>query len=363
MEISGFKLYRYALPLKEPLLLKGRELHRREGVLLKLVGSGGSTGWGEAAPLPGFSRESADEAARQLRRLAESVVGCGIDPAGGFIRELDRRSLAPSVRSGFELAAYNLYAAASGRLLPEVLALRPAMTLKLSGLISCSGKAAISEARRMRSGGYEAVKLKVGGRSVEEDADLVRLVSEALGDGVRLRLDANRAWTFEEAVKFARNTEGINYEYIEEPLADPAWLPGYARTSGVPVALDESLAGMLPEELDKRAYARAAVLKPAMLGGISRTLRMASRAGELGISPVISSAYESGVGTLGLVALAAATGGEVPSGLDTYRRLAGDVLEPRLELSAPQVNIREMLETRREIESRWLAALPDEVEA
>ena len=104
----------------------------------------------------------------------------------------------------------------------------------------------------------------------------MRELGEELGDSISLRLDANRAWGYEEAAEFVRGAP--RFEYLEEPLADPARLPELAREFGVPVALDESLVGMEPEELEEHRYARAVVLKPTLLGGISRTLRMAERA-------------------------------------------------------------------------------------
>ena len=75
MEPVRFDLYRYSLPLSQTLSLKGVTLRRREGLLLKLVGSDGSEGWGESAPLPGFGEESLEQATAQLRRLAGSMIG------------------------------------------------------------------------------------------------------------------------------------------------------------------------------------------------------------------------------------------------------------------------------------------------
>jgi len=55
------------------------------------------------------------------------------------------------------------------------------------------------------------------------------------------------------------------------------------------------------------------------------------------------------------VALAAAVGDEdVPAELDTYRRLAEDVLSPRPELAAPRVDVRALIDARRAIERRLL---------
>lgn len=192
----------------------------------------------------------------------------------------------------------------------------------------------------MQDAGYEAIKLKVGGLSVEEDISLVREVRSVIGESVSLRLDANRAWDFEEVLRFARGVEGVGIEYIEEPLADPDGLKEFASVCGIPVALDESLAGMAPEMLVEHGYAGAVVIKPTLLGGISQALRMASRAREIGARPVISSAYETGVGTAALVALTAGIG-ETPAGLDTYRRLAEDVVERRLPLPAPRLDVRD----------------------
>ena len=358
MNLASFDLYRYSLPLQRPLTLQGMTLHRREGLLLRFSGDDGSEGWGECAPLPGFSEEGLDEASEQLLRLAGSLVGRRVtgdwvDGASG--REMDRSGRSPSVRFGLELAAWNLYADNSGLDLPELVSSSPRTTVPVNALVSSPAQA-LEEARRMRDAGYESIKLKVGARHVDEDLRLVRELGEELGNNISLRFDANRAWSYEEAAEFVRDVPRL--EYVEEPLADPKRLPELVREFGVPVALDESLVGMEPDELEEHRYARAVVLKPALLGGISRTLRMAEQALRLGMTPVVSSAYESGVGTAALVALAAGIGEHtVPAGLDTYRMLAGDVLETPLRLPAPSVDVGQAAEASRRVDVGTLEQL------
>jgi len=347
VRISGFGLYSYDLPFTEPLNLKGVTLHGREGLLLRLTGDDGSEGWGEAAPLPGFSRETLDEAADQLLKASEAMSETGRSSSGNS-PAIFRSTTAPSVRFAVELATLHLESARRGFSMPELLYPGAGDQLWLSGLLSGSPDEALAGARRMKEAGYRAVKLKVGGRPVEEDARLVRRLRGALGDGVSLRLDANRAWSFEEAMEFAISTTDLSYEYIEEPLADAALLADLVREFDVPVALDESLAGMEAEDLEAHRYATAVVLKPTLLGGISRTLRMAEEACHLGMTPVMSSAYESGVGTRGLISLSAAIG-EAPAGLDTYRRMAADVLTPPLDLSVPRIDVRAALGVARKV--------------
>jgi O-succinylbenzoate synthase len=359
MKLANFDLYRYRLPLSGPLTLGGSTHFHREGLLLKLSGDDGSEGWGETALLPGFSAESQGEAATQLRRRAGSMMGCEVtddwvDPYRGSSRELDR--VAPSVRFGLELAVWNLYAASSGSTLPEMVTAAPRPVLPVNGLLAGSPVDVLADARRMRDAGYRSIKLKVGTKTVSQDVALVRALGEELGERISLRLDANRTWGYEEAAEFAGGTVGVRFEYVEEPLADPARLPDLVREFGVPVALDESLVGMKLEELE--ASAVAFVLKPTLLGGISRTLQMAERAFRLGVTPVVSSAYESGVGTAALVALAAGIGDRpIPAGLDPYRAMAEDVLETSLNLPAPSVDVRQTTDTSRTIDVPGLERL------
>jgi O-succinylbenzoate synthase len=361
VKLSGFDLFRYSLPLTQTLVLKNTTMSRREGLLLKLSGSDGSEGWGETAPLPGFSRESLVESAVQLRRLAEAMMGRELTDSlvegdGALGLEVDQSVPIPSVRFGFELALWDLYVSTRGIGLAELLTPSPRTTVPVSGLLSRAENEVMEEASRMRDAGYLAVKLKVGSRTVAEDIRLVRALDRVLGDEISLRLDANRAWGYEEAEEFVRGA--ARFEYIEEPLADQTRMPDLVRRLGVPVALDESLVGMEPEELGEHRYARAVVLKPTLLGGISRTLLMAERALLLGITPVLSSAYESGVGTAALVALAAAIGERpVAAGLDTYRVLADDVLEKPLGLPAPNVDVGQTANASRGIDVRELEML------
>jgi O-succinylbenzoate synthase len=69
----------------------------------------------------------------------------------------------------------------------------------------------------------------------------------------------------------------------------------------------------------------------------------------LGMAAILSSSYEGGVGIGALVALAASVG-EEPAGLDTYRALAEDVIEAPLPLPAPSVDVREAVEAARAVD-------------
>ena len=62
MLLTRFDLFQYRLPLVAALKLKGALLLERKGLLVRLANPTGAVGWGEVSPLPGFSRESLEEA-------------------------------------------------------------------------------------------------------------------------------------------------------------------------------------------------------------------------------------------------------------------------------------------------------------
>ncbi|MEM1044384.1 MAG: o-succinylbenzoate synthase [Bacteroidota bacterium] len=339
MRVETVDLVPYRLPLTEAVTWNGERCTTREGALLRLGDDRGRTGWGDLAPLPGFSRETLPEAMKALTEALPELLRRGLDPSdltqpsGSFHTTLDAAGLPSSARFALDLALADLAAQALGQTLPEALSANVATQLPLNGLLMGSPEAVVAQARRLGAGGYPAVKLKVGRAAVETDIETVRAVREALGESVALRLDANRAWADDDARRFADAVVPLGLDYIEEPLADPAGLAALARDTGLPVAVDESV----QEGAAIEAWAAAAVLKPMLVGGLMATLRLAASAWSVGVRTVLSASFESGIGLRGVAALAAATGAQ-PAGLDTYRWLAEDVVGP-LPFGRPVVDV------------------------
>ena len=337
VRITAIGAIPYGLPLREPVVWGGEAHGRRHGLLVRAEGEG-VVGWGDAAPLPGFSAETLDEVEAQLADLAATLRGRAFAPSdllpGGAVdRALAVLDPAPSTRFGIDLAFADLAAQALGRTLPQALHPDPAVTLRLNGLVMGTGESAAASARALAEAGYPAVKVKVGRQGVDDDVGLVAGVRAALPDAVALRLDANRAWDWDTAVRWAEGVEGLAIDYVEEPLAEPDRLPELWHDTGLPLAVDESV----QEGREIRGWASAAVLKPTLVGGLSATLRLAAEARAVGVRPVLSAAFESGVGLRGIAALAAATGAE-PAGLDTYRWLRADVTGP-LPFDRPSIDV------------------------
>lgn len=309
----------YRLPLAAPLRLAFGTVAHRDGVLLRLEDDAGRIGWGDACPLPGFSPDTLGEAVAALERWRETG---------------DETDLPPSAQAALDGARLDLDAQARGVALAEALRPNAAKAVALQALLVEGGPA---EAVQRQDEGYRVVKMKVFG-DPKAEAARVRAVVRALRPETTVRLDANRTWSWDDARRFADALGRTRIGYVEEPLADPSRLPDLARDTGLPVALDESLREIAVEDLADHAYAVAAVLKPVVLGGVRRSLVWAEEAWAAGLDALVSGAFESGVGTRHALALAAALGGG-PAGLDPYRRLAADVLAPRLPLDGPMVDV------------------------
>ncbi|TCD47902.1 o-succinylbenzoate synthase [Chlorobium sp. N1] len=348
MSASYAYLYRYTLPFTEPVSVRGRRLLNREGLLLALKSEDGAHGaWGEIAPLPGLHRETLEGAERQI---LETLSRHGENGSS-----LCTEGLFPSVRMGLEMAVMNLEASITGRRPFGLDARSPLPAVPLNALLAGPTESVLAHAEASFRAGYRAFKLKVRLEERGRALDSVRELHRMFEGRARLRLDANQAFTLEEAVRFARELPEGSVSYIEEPLREPRNIAEFHNRTGLSSALDETLwqkPGLF-ESLPEKAVG-ALVLKPNCLGGLAAVLRLVSHAAEHGMEVVFSSAYESGV-SLGFYTLLAAATSPRPAacGLDTFRSLKVDLSRnpPRSEggVLKPEAIYREScrVETRR----------------
>jgi len=344
MKITAVKIYSYRLPLVRPLLLTRETLQERQGFLLSLSSDTGHTAWGEAAPLPGFSRETLAETGTALRGLRDKLAGAAVPESieqlnGQFNDWLSSFTLCPSAQFAVETAALGLLAHSRDLTLAGLFCHQPPDTVWVNGLIT-NDPPVVETARRFSREGYRAVKIKVGRRPIDEDVVRTRDAFHELGHGVGLRLDANRAWSFDEAVRFAEMVLDCDPEYVEEPLSDPSRLAELVKLTGTRVALDESLVDMNPEELSGHTYVSAIILKPTLLGGVERAAMFARKAREMKIRVIVSSSFESSVGIAALVQFAAAYGAnDTPVGLDTLSWFKQDLLKEPIDCSGGRIMV------------------------
>ena len=348
MKISSIEIFRFNLPLKSPLNISGKEIHSRPGLLLSLSGQSGHRGYGEISPLSGLHRENLIKALRQisaLRSFLREVELPGEDdkPVDYLDRLWETIRPLPSVQFGVELALLNLRAQTQDVSLCRLFSEKCHTTVKVNGLLTGSEENLRAEVEKLRDAGYCSVKMKVGRKTIEEDARRVLELREAAGEKIAIRLDANRAWELPQAVEFGTAVASCRIEYIEEPVKDISQLEPFYRGTGIPVALDESLPALWEKRQANTPGIAAYILKPSVIGSIGQTIRLAREAVNSGKKPVFSCAFLSGIGLSAVAQLAAAVApAAVATGLDTYRWLAEDLLVHPFRVVNGQVNIDEL---------------------
>ncbi len=310
-----------ALPLRSRLATAKGWIAVRRGSLVRLRTDAGLEGWGEATPVPGFPGPSVEETRIALERDARRLLGTMPErswpPASG--------AGGPAALFALETAVADLCARREGRSLACFLAGGPASEhVPVNALVDGPTAAA-----RAVSEGFRTVKLKVGVGSIADDLDRVRSVRSAIPPEVSLRLDANQAWSFDDARHVLAALENLRVEHLEEPLREPTpkALAALRANASVPLAADECAArGGDFEALLAAAAVDRVILKPGAIGGLRAARLRAARCADAGVDVVVTTGLEGAIAGLAALHLAASLQGPLPAcGLATAGLLARDL--------------------------------------
>jgi len=313
--------HRWALP--DPARSAAGTWGERQSLLLVVEDDSGHVGLGEAAPLPGYSRDTFERARSELRALLggefperEPNVPCraNLDAASASITSFAARSALEAALLDVwaqreEAPAWALFAPGAG---PE--------TAAVAAWLPDGVAAALKAAHAERALGTAAFKVKLDARRglAEGVATLVEL-RRTFGPEMTLRADANQSATPGELEPHLARLRELGLEWLEEPTADPLSKP-----LGVPIALDESLGRPSLPPLADRPDVVALVLKPTALGGLSTCLALAEHAELHGRASVASHTLEGPVAFMTAATLAFAVPQRAAHGLGPHgQRLTG----------------------------------------
>jgi o-succinylbenzoate synthase len=316
------QVYRWQIPMDAGVVLRERRLQTRDGFLLHLR-YGEREGWGEVSPLPGFSQESLDDAQSALLAWTRGW-------REGACPQLPE---VPSAAFGISCALAELDGS-----LPDAANYRAAPL--------CTGDPDALFALLTAMPGEKVAKIKVGLYEAVRDGMVVNLLLEAIPD-LRLRLDANRAWTPLKAQQFAKYVNPAyrsRIAFLEEPCKTRDDSRTFARETGIAIAWDESL-----REPDFAFVAEpgvsAVVIKPMLTGSLAKVREQVAAAHASGLTAVISSSLESSLGLTQLARIAAWLTPDTIPGLDTLSLMQSQLIRqwPDSPLPCPGVEALEPL--------------------
>ncbi|MGA1464669.1 MAG: o-succinylbenzoate synthase [Balneolaceae bacterium] len=350
-----FRFTPYEIPLKTPFKTAAGTVTVREGVLLELrFDATGIRHRAEAAPLPGFSRETIGHVLDRLHRDQEIITQ--------FFRSPTKESAATFLQSyqalpslAFALSALlwqielHSLEAASGE------TVHPTEQIQINAVAGLlSPDALLHHLTQKYRQGFRVFKCKVG-LHPQELADTLHTFARIHRD-VLFRLDANRSWPVDHLEAYSSLFSELPVQYIEEPAAidRPEQLEKVLGRCKLPVALDESIQS--PDQLERFARSDAArsvaawIIKPTLFGDLY-ALRTLLDQYHLSERTVFTSSFETGVGRALIGWLAAHYGSaNFAHGLDT-----GDLFSEELEKlpGGPLLRYSDCLNLIRPPDFRW----------
>lgn len=342
--ITRARLIPFRLPLRKPWRFGGHRITQRRGWLVQVSTTNGVMGWGETTPFPEMGTESPRQA---QARLEAAVAGLAGMTPGQALNDLPPASAAPpAARCGVETALLDLAAKCAGVPLARFLAADAADAAESIAVNATLGTLAGTELVDIDAAiaaDFRCLKLKVGVDSPERELAALENLLERLPAGVELRLDANRAWSLEQAEHLLCALDGQPVQWVEEPLRepDPATLAALRSRSPVPLALDESLNHANLDALLAGAAADLLVVKPMRLGGLLPCLDIARRADSAGVTTLVTTTLDGAPATHAAVHLAAAieaAGANLAHGLATGGWLSQD-LAPGLAVERGRITV------------------------
>ncbi|SMO68682.1 O-succinylbenzoate synthase [Fodinibius sediminis] len=304
----------------------GRIYYERKGIIF-VLSSSGKKYYGEAAPLPGFSNETFEQLAPVVTSQHQQWLNMLSSPSP--LKQLQNyykaRETAPSLQFALDSVATQLEAQQAGKKISTFLFGHTHSKITVNGLVPLLQEASpITAIQELTRDGFNTVKCKVGRNFKREYEQLTRI--RYLFPDLRIRVDANRAWTLEEAATRLKTLEPIGIEYCEEPLRhpSPSAYDKLRRETSVPLALDESV-NIEPNWADLLDSCSILILKPMVIGSFSTLFTIRQQARATGCKIVFTSSLESSIGRMITAALALGMGAsDYAHGLATGSVLSED---------------------------------------
>lgn len=282
------------------------------------LSDGEREGVGECAPLPDLSCDARLDYVDVLNKVCEDFCQTG---EINYERWRDY----PSMLFGLETAWLNM---TNGDRLFDTAFARGEVGIPINGLVWMgSYEEMLQRMEEKLEKGFRCVKLKIGAIDFNQELDLIKRIRERFSfHEVELRLDANGAFKFEEALYKLELLSQYAIHSIEQPIKTGQWayMAELCRESPLPIALDEELIGMNDPETKRHMLniikPRYIILKPSLHGGMLGCREWIETARDMGIGSWITSALESNIGLNAIAQFASDVYGDnirMPQGLGT----------------------------------------------
>ena len=347
MKVNRLVWTTYRIPFRQPFATAHGAQTERQGVLIQLHTDAGLVGLGEAAPIPGSTSRAQSDVATLLDAVSSSLPDKRLEEVIDAMGPVDHLHPAAVAALGCALdtAVCDVLAQAANMPLASWLHRGASETVPVNATIALPDAAAAAEAAATaRASGFPCVKLKVGmAAGVEAERERVAAVRQATGERLKLRLDANGAWEVGQAIRTIQALEPHGIELVEQPVAcgDVEALRRVRTAVRTPIAADEAVSSVAAaERVLRAAAAQVLVIKPMVVGGLRPARRIIEGAQAQGVSCIVTTTLDTGIGTAAALHLAATLPAPSPAcGLATASLLTTDLLTTPLSIRAGRMQL------------------------
>lgn len=296
----------------------------------------GKKGIGECGILRGLSADDRDDYEEKLNWACQNI-------------HLGERALwealleFPSIQFGIEMAFLSLKSENPYVLFPSDFT-RNTKSIVINGLV-WMGEASYmkQQIEEKLADGFDCIKLKIGAIDFQKELELLGFIrSHFSADQIEIRVDANGAFTLNEALDKLNQLNQFQLHSIEQPIkkGNIKAMADLCKTTPFPIALDEELIGVFSfeekEKLLQEIKPQYIILKPSFIGGFRGTKEWIDLANKYDIGWWITSALESNIGLNAISQWTFIQDSKMPQGLGTGALYTNNIDCP-LEVSQGQL--------------------------
>jgi L-alanine-DL-glutamate epimerase-like enolase superfamily enzyme len=315
MRITKVECIPVSIPFAKPIVMSGGPATQSDAVVIKIHTDEGITGVGETGDTSlWYMGESQDSIMYNLTKVFAPQMLIGEDPFNieTIVAKMDKATRANSQSKALvDYAIHDLMGKALGVPVYKLLGGLSNPKIALAFVMSSGTAEAVgAEGRALVEAGFRGLKLKVGAQAPDEDIEMIGALRAAVGNKVKVMIDANGGWMYHEALYVLQRVAKYDVYVAEQPV--PWWdIDGLARLRrkvDVPIFADESAAelGHLLQIIEKDA-ADGFFLKVPKAGGILKSRRWVSVAQAANLPVMCGCMINSGLGSAAEAAFLGAT--------------------------------------------------------
>ena len=329
MRITDIKFDKLRVKLKKPFVVAIGVIDFAETIIVKITTDEGIVGFGEASPFSPVTGETLESVPIFLALFRDALIGQNpleLEKIHSIMNAATVNNT--SAKAGIDIAVYDIIGKKLG--MPVYKLLGGYGNSYITDMTVGIGEteAMVKDALDYVHEGFKILKIKAG-LNPADDIAAVCEIRKAVGETIRIRVDANQGYDAPTALKVLNAFTEFGVEAVEQPLKfwDKAGLAYIRSRSPIPIMADESLHS--PEDAIKLAKMAAADIfniKLMKSGGIYPALRINAIGESSGIPCMLGCMLESRLGNAASASMVAALKNVKEADLDSFRHFDDNVV-------------------------------------